>query len=86
MSSDLTGKACQPTTVQWVSDTWAQGKSTAAGLVPEGQERPGISSPSNYALGLSLEADATSALKALGGKVAGAAAATPWAAPTSPAR
>ena len=70
MSSDITGKACQPTTVQWVSDTWAQGKSTAAGLVPQGLNKWYFLTV-NYALGLSLEGDATSALKALGGTVAG---------------
>ena len=70
MSSDISGKACQPTTVVWVSDTWAQGKSTAAGLVPQGLNNWYFFTV-NYALGQSLEADATSALKALGGKVAG---------------
>ena len=70
MSSDLTGKACQPTTVQWVSDTWAQGKAMAAGLAPEGLNDWYFLTV-NYALGQSLEADATSALTALGGKVAG---------------
>lgn len=70
MSSDLTGKACQPTTVQWVTDTWAQGKSTAAGLAPQGLNKWYFLTV-NYALGLSLEADATSALKALGGTVTG---------------
>ncbi len=70
MTSDMTGKSCQPTTVQWVSDTWAQGKSTAAGLVPQGLNDWYFFTV-NYALGQALEADATSALKALGGKVAG---------------
>jgi branched-chain amino acid transport system substrate-binding protein len=71
MSSDLSGKACQPTTVQWVSDTWAQGKSTAAGMAPSGLNNWYFLTV-NYALGQALEADATSALTALGGKVAGA--------------
>ena len=70
MTSDLTGKACQPTTVQWVSDTWAQGRSLAAGLVPGGGNDWYFLTV-NYALGLSLEADATQAVEALGGKVAG---------------
>jgi len=70
MSSDISGKACQPTTVQWVSDTWAQGKSAAAGLVPEGRNSWYFLTV-NYSLGLSLEGDATTALKALGGKVVG---------------
>jgi branched-chain amino acid transport system substrate-binding protein len=71
MSSDLTGKACQPTTVQWVTDTWAQGKSTAAGMVPQGLNDWYFLTV-NYALGQALERDATSAVTALGGKVAGA--------------
>ena len=70
MSSDLTGKACQPTTVQWVSDTWAQGKAMAGGLVPESLNDWYFLTV-NYTLGQSLEADATAALTALGGKVAG---------------
>ena len=70
MSSDISGKACQPTTVQWVSDTWAQGKSTAAGLVPSGLNVWYFLTV-NYALGQALEGDATAALTALGGKVAG---------------
>ena len=70
MSSDITGKACQPTTVQWVSDTWAQGKAMAAGLVPEGGNAWYFLTV-NYALGQSLEGDATTALKALGGSVKG---------------
>ncbi len=71
MSSDITGKACQPTTVQWVSDTWVQGRSTALGLVPQGLNRWYFLTV-NYALGLSLEGDAISALTALGGRSTGA--------------
>lgn len=71
LSSDLTGKACRPTTVQWVSDTWAQGKSTVASLVPQGLNNWYFLTV-NYALGQALEADATAPLTALGGKVAGA--------------
>ena len=70
MSSDITGKACQPTTVQWVSDTWAQGKAMAAGLVPEKRDNWYFLTV-NYALGQALEGDAAAALTALGGKVAG---------------
>ena len=70
MSSDITGKACQPTTVQWVSDTWAQGRSTALGLVPQGLNMWYFLTV-NYALGLSLEGDATAALTALGGRSTG---------------
>ncbi len=71
MSSDITGKACQPTTVQWVTDTWAQGKSTAAGLAGRHLDKWYFLTV-NYALGIALETDASNALKALGGQVAGA--------------
>ena len=71
MTSDLTGKACQPTTVQWVTDTWVQGRSMAAGLVPQGLNKWYFLTV-NYALGLSLEKDASEALAALHGTVAGA--------------
>jgi len=71
MSSTITGKACQPTTVQWVSDTWAQGKSTVSGMVAQGLKSWYFFTV-DYALGHALENDATVALKAAGGKVAGA--------------
>lgn len=71
MTSDLTGKACQPTTVQWVTDTWVQGKSTAAGMVPQGLDVWYFLTV-NYALGQALEGEATGAVTALGGKVLGA--------------
>lgn len=71
MTSDLTGKACQSTTVQWVTDTWVQGKSTVAGMVPQGLNAWYFLTV-DYALGQALEGDATQALTALGGKVMGA--------------
>lgn len=70
MSSDITGKACQSTTVQWVSDTWAQGRSTAVGLKAQDLDKWYFLTV-NYALGLSLESDATAALTALGGQSMG---------------
>ena len=71
MTSDLTGKSCKPTTVQWVTDTWVQGKSTAAGMVPQGLDGWYFLTV-NYALGQALEGDATQAVTALGGRVTGA--------------
>jgi len=71
MSSDLTGKACQPTTVQWVTDTWAQGRSTAAEMVPQGLNAWYFLTV-DYALGHALEADTTAAVTAFGGRVTGA--------------
>jgi branched-chain amino acid transport system substrate-binding protein len=35
-SSDLTGKACSPNTIQWVNDAWATGNTTAAAMMGAG--------------------------------------------------
>jgi branched-chain amino acid transport system substrate-binding protein len=35
-SSDLTGKACSPNTIQWVNDAWATGNTTAAAKLSHG--------------------------------------------------
>ena len=35
-SSDLTGKACSPNTIQWVNDAWATGNTTAAAMLAQG--------------------------------------------------
>ena len=70
MSSDLTGKLCAPTTVQWVSDTWAQGSATARALAARGKNQWYFLTV-DYALGQALERDATKALVAAGGKVVG---------------
>ena len=69
-TSDLTGKACAPTTVQWTLDTWALGNAAARALVKEGGTSWYFIS-FDYALGAALERDATAALKALGGTVSG---------------
>ena len=71
MSSDLTGKLCAPTTVQWVSDTWAQGSATARALAARGL-RSWYFLTVDYALGQALERDATTALTAAGGRSTGA--------------
>lgn len=71
MTSDLTGKACAPTTVQWVSDTWAQGAATARALRAGGLDSWYFLTV-DYALGHALERDAAAALVAAGGRVAGA--------------
>lgn len=71
MTSDLTGKACAPTTVQWVTDTWAQGRGTVAALAGDGLSAWYFLTV-DYALGHALERDAASALGAAGGSVIGA--------------
>jgi branched-chain amino acid transport system substrate-binding protein len=71
MSSAITGKACAPTTVQWVSDTWAQGASTVSAMRKAGGNNWYFITV-DYALGHALESDATAALLAEpGGKVLG---------------
>jgi branched-chain amino acid transport system substrate-binding protein len=70
-TSDLTGKACSPTTVQWVLDTWALGHSTAGALLKAGGSSWYFLTV-DYALGAALERDATAAVLAGGGKVLGA--------------
>ena len=67
-TSDLTGKFCAPTTVQWTFDTWAFGNSAARAL---GKLGPFYFIGFDYALGAALERDTTAALQKLGGSVAG---------------
>lgn len=67
-TSDLTGRACAPTTVQWTFDTWAFGNSAARALKDKG---PFYFVGFDYALGAALERDTTAVLTSLGGKVAG---------------
>jgi branched-chain amino acid transport system substrate-binding protein len=67
-TSDLTGKACAATTVQWSFDTWALGNSAARALKDKG---PFYFVGFDYALGAALERDTTEVLKSLGGTVAG---------------
>jgi branched-chain amino acid transport system substrate-binding protein len=71
LTSDLTGKACAPTTIQWVTDTWVQGNSTVQALA-QGDLKSWYFLVVDYALGQALERDATAPLIAAGGKVAGA--------------
>ena len=69
-TSDLTGKFCKPTTVQWTMDTWAMGNAAARALTQLG-DNSFYFIAFDYALGAALERDTTEALKMLGGSVAG---------------
>ena len=69
-TSDLTGKACSPDTVQWNMDTWALGHAVADALYKAGGTSWYFVS-FDYALGAALQRDTTSAVKALGGTVVG---------------
>lgn len=69
-SSTLTGSACSPNTVQWMSDTWAQANTTVKTVMRQ-TPGPWFFITVDYALGIALETDATAALKRAGGTVAG---------------
>ena len=69
-TSDLTGKFCKPTTVQWVRDTWAMANAEVRALAQKGNKKWFFISY-DYALGRALERDATAALAKLGGAVVG---------------
>lgn len=71
-SSDLTGKACSPNTIQWVNDTWATGNTTAAAMMQRGGNDWYFITV-NYALGQGIEAEATSYIQNNGGRVLGSA-------------
>ena len=69
-TSDLTGKFCAPTTVQWNMDTWAMGNAIARAMAAQGNKTWYFIAV-DYALGAALQRDATNALGLLGGTVAG---------------
>lgn len=69
-TSDLTGKFCKSTTVQWVRDTWALANAEVRALTATGNKSWFFISY-DYALGRALEADAAAALAKVGGKVVG---------------
>jgi branched-chain amino acid transport system substrate-binding protein len=69
-TSDMTGKACSPNTVQWTYDTYATGNVVARALVGQG-EKTWFFVAADYAFGASLERDTSETVKALGGTVIG---------------
>src|SRR5689334_16748202 len=70
-TSDLTGKFCQPTTVQWALDTWALGNAMGSAITERGG-RSWFFVSFDYALGKALQRDTTEAIGKQGGKVLGA--------------
>jgi branched-chain amino acid transport system substrate-binding protein len=71
-SSDLTGKACSPNSIQWVNDVWATGNATAAAMMGRGG-KDWYFLTVNFALGQGIEAEATSYIEKHGGKALGSA-------------
>ena len=69
-TSDLTGKFCQPTTVQWALDTWALGSALGRTITKMGGSTWYFIS-FEYALGKALQRDATEAIVKAGGSVLG---------------
>jgi branched-chain amino acid transport system substrate-binding protein len=69
-TSDLTGKFCKNTTVQWNLDTWALGNAIGNAVTKAGGDKWYFIS-FDYALGQALEKDTGEAVQKLGGKVLG---------------
>jgi len=69
-TSDLTGKACAPTTVHWVYDTWALANGTGNAVVKSGG-KSWFFLTSDYAFGYALERDVEAVVLANGGTVLG---------------
>ena len=71
-STDLTGKACTPTTIHWTYDTWALANGTGKAIVQEGGDS-WFFLTADYAFGEALERDVSTVVKASGGTVIGTA-------------
>lgn len=70
-SSDITGKQCSPTSIQWTYHTYAAANGTAKAIVRRGGDS-WFFLTADYAFGYSLEKDTGDIVKAKGGKVLGA--------------
>ncbi len=70
-SSDITGKYCTPTSIQWTYDTYASSNATAKAVVQRG-DKTWFFVTADYSFGHALERDASKAVIAAGGKVLGA--------------
>ena len=69
-ASDLTGKACSPTSVHWTYDTVALANGTGAAVVKAGGDT-WFFITADYAFGHALERDTTRVVEENGGKVLG---------------
>ncbi len=76
LTSDLTGKACSPTTFQFVADSYALPKSSVQALMSQGIKTFFFVTV-DYAFGASMQAEATRFIEAAGGKVVGSSS-TRW--------
>ena len=69
-TSDLTGKACSPTTVHWTYDTWMLANGTGSAVVKSGGNT-WFFLTADYAFGHALERDTEAVVLKNGGKVLG---------------
>ncbi|MBS0223717.1 MAG: ABC transporter substrate-binding protein [Proteobacteria bacterium] len=69
-SSDITGKLCNPYTVQWVYDTASQANGTGSAVVKTGG-KTWFFITADYAFGYALERDVSEVVKKAGGTVLG---------------
>jgi branched-chain amino acid transport system substrate-binding protein len=69
-SSDLTGKACAPTSIHWTYDTVALANGTGAAVVKAGGDT-WFFITADYAFGHALQRDTAAVVEANGGKVLG---------------
>ncbi|MDF2600290.1 MAG: transporter substrate-binding protein [Methylobacterium brachiatum] len=71
-TTDLTGKACSPNTIQWTYDTYALAHGTAGAMLKRGGGTWYFLT-ADYAFGISLQNEATAVVQKGGGRVLGAA-------------
>ena len=69
-TADLTGKACSPSTVHWLYDTWMLAHGTGSAIVKTGGDT-WFFLTADYAFGHALERDTEAVVLASGGKVLG---------------
>ena len=69
-SADLTGKACEPTTIHWLYDTWMLAHGTGGAIVRNGGDT-WFFLTADYAFGHALERDTSEVVTDNGGKVLG---------------
>jgi branched-chain amino acid transport system substrate-binding protein len=71
-TTELTGKQCSPNGIQWVYDAYSNAAGLAKALVAKG-DKSWYFLTVDYALGISLQNEASKAITALGGTVVGSA-------------
>ena len=70
-TSALTGKSCGPNSIHFIYDTYGQTKTIVNAISKMGGDNSWFFVTVDYAFGLAVENDATSFIKAAGGKVVG---------------